>query len=302
MQSAWVLVETAARLLSPLALREFLRWLQSDAAAGAAAGGGLWRGWMWAVAVAAGGGSLTLIHHAFFWVGMRLGYVMRQQVVAAIHLKVLRLNSAGVARASTGHVVNLASNDVRRLDDALPFWVYTWSAPLETVMVLVMVARELGWAPAAAGVAAMLAVMPLQALLVQFVGGLRRATAARADERVRLTGEVISGALAMKMLGWEDPFAEAICGIRKKVRRRRPGAVQGMCAWGCVSAVCGRVLNNASNRQLCPLNHPLTQHTPLLLQSTHRRTHVLQTPTRRRSRTRAAWRRSARSTSRCSSR
>lgn len=40
-----------------------------------------------------------------------------------------------------------------------------------------------------------------QALLVQFVGGLRRSTAERADERVRLTGEVISGALAMKMLG-----------------------------------------------------------------------------------------------------
>jgi hypothetical protein len=33
---------------------------------------------------------------------MRLGYVMRQQVVAAIHAKVLRLNSASVAYASTG--------------------------------------------------------------------------------------------------------------------------------------------------------------------------------------------------------
>lgn len=217
-QSAWVLIETAARLLSPLALREFLRWLQRDAAGGAS--GDAWRGWMWAVAVAAGGGSLTLIHHVFFWIGMRLGYVMRQQVVAAVHAKVLRLNSAAVARASTGHVVNLASNDVRRLDDALPFWVYTWSAPLETLMVLVMVAKELGWAPAAAGVGAVLGVIPLQTLLAQFVGGLRRSAAARADERVRLTGEVISGALAMKMLGWEDPFAEAICGIRKKVRAR----------------------------------------------------------------------------------
>lgn len=56
-----------------------------------------------------------------------------------------------------------------------------------------------------------------QALLAQFVVGLRNATAARADERVRLTGEVISGALAMKMLGWEDPFTDAICDIRKKV-------------------------------------------------------------------------------------
>jgi hypothetical protein len=147
---------------------------------------------------------------------MRLGYLMRQQVVAAIHAKVLRLNSASVAYASTGgrprraapggqgragqallpgarrlrgartcalpsagapprqqaltlspapatgHVVNLASNDVRRFDDALPFWVYVWSAPLETLLVLVMVARELGWVPAVAGVSVLLAVLPLQ--------------------------------------------------------------------------------------------------------------------------------------------
>jgi hypothetical protein len=52
------------------------------------------------------------------------------------------------------------------------------------------------------------------------VSGLRQATAARADERVRLTGEVIAGALAMKMLAWEDPFTDAICKIRKQVRAR----------------------------------------------------------------------------------
>ncbi|KIZ02657.1 hypothetical protein MNEG_5307 [Monoraphidium neglectum] len=98
--SFWALVETAARVLSPLALREFLRWLQRDAADGAAEAD--WRGWLLALAVLAGGGSLTLIHHVFFWVGMRLGYIMRQQVVSAIHAKVLRLNSASVAHASTG--------------------------------------------------------------------------------------------------------------------------------------------------------------------------------------------------------
>jgi hypothetical protein len=98
--SAWVLVETGIRLLAPLALREFLRWLQRAGAPGA--GAPVWVGWMWALAVAACGAGLTLTHHVFFWIGMRLGYVMRQQVVAAIHAKVLRLNSASVAYASTG--------------------------------------------------------------------------------------------------------------------------------------------------------------------------------------------------------
>jgi ATP-binding cassette subfamily C (CFTR/MRP) protein 4 len=152
----------------------------------------------------------------FFWVGMRMGFTMRQQVVAAIHQKVLRLNSASVVHANTGHIVNLASNDVRRFDDAVPFWLFIWAAPLETAAVLLMVSLELGFVPAICGVGACLSVMPLQSLLVRTVAGLRRNTARKTDARVRLTGEVIQGALAMKMLGWEDPFTAAICKIRSQ--------------------------------------------------------------------------------------
>ena len=62
-----------------------------------------------------------------FWVGMHTGFLMRQQVVAAVHGKVLRLNSASIAHVSSGHVVNLVSNDVRRFDDAMPLWVFLWA-------------------------------------------------------------------------------------------------------------------------------------------------------------------------------
>lgn len=41
----------------------------------------------------------------------------------------------------------------------------------------------------------------LQALLVRRIGRLRAGTAAQTDERVRLTGEIIGGVLATKMLG-----------------------------------------------------------------------------------------------------
>lgn len=36
---------------------------------------------------------------------------------------------------------------------------------------------------------------------MRYIGRLRASTAAQTDERVRLTGEVISGVLATKMLG-----------------------------------------------------------------------------------------------------
>lgn len=93
---------------------------------------------------------------------MRMGFTMRQQVVAAIHAKVLRLNSAAVAHANSGRIINIASNDVRRFDEGFSFWLFCWAGPLEAGLVLMMVSLELGFVPAVAGMAAMLAVIPLQ--------------------------------------------------------------------------------------------------------------------------------------------
>lgn len=39
---------------------------------------------------------------------MKMGFTMRQQLVAAIHAKVLRLNSAAVGHANIGRIINLA--------------------------------------------------------------------------------------------------------------------------------------------------------------------------------------------------
>lgn len=52
----------------------------------------------------------------------------------------------------------------------------------------------------------------LQGMLVRYIGRLRAATAAQTDERVRLTGEVVSGVLATKMLGeWVGARRVCVC-------------------------------------------------------------------------------------------
>jgi ABC transporter transmembrane region len=78
---------------------------------------------------------------------------------------VLRLNSAAVADVTAGQVVNLVSNDVRRFDDGMPFWVFLWAGPLELVAVLVMVSIELGFLAAFAGMATLVLLMPVQVWL-----------------------------------------------------------------------------------------------------------------------------------------
>ena len=73
------------------------------------------------------------------------------QAVAAIEQKLLRLNGSTLSDLSSGQVINLMSNDVRRFDDFGPFWVYIWAGPLELCFVLLLVALELGFWPAFAG-------------------------------------------------------------------------------------------------------------------------------------------------------
>lgn len=62
----------------------------------------------------------------------------------------------------TLQIINLVSNDVRRLDDAGTFWNFLLCGPLELMVVLVLVGLRLGFPAAVAGVAALLALIPVQ--------------------------------------------------------------------------------------------------------------------------------------------
>jgi hypothetical protein len=59
-------------------------------------------------------------------------------------------------------IVNLVSNDVRRFDDAMPFWPFLYAGPLELGIILVLLSYQLGAPAAFAGVATMLLVIPTQ--------------------------------------------------------------------------------------------------------------------------------------------
>ena len=78
LHSFWAVFELAFRVLSPWALRELVRWLQTyDADKSSVREGD---GWLWASLVVLFGLGLVLSHHQLFWVGMRLGFGMKQQV------------------------------------------------------------------------------------------------------------------------------------------------------------------------------------------------------------------------------
>jgi ATP-binding cassette subfamily C (CFTR/MRP) protein 1 len=119
-----------------------------------------------------------------------------------------------VSAISAGQIVNLVSNDARRFDDYGPHLPFLIFAPLELIVVLALVAQKLGIVPAIAGIGLTLLVFPVQALIASFIAATRRSTAQQTDERVRLTGEIISGILSVKLLSWEILFANLLDQLR----------------------------------------------------------------------------------------
>ncbi|KAI8103833.1 hypothetical protein M9435_006360 [Picochlorum sp. BPE23] len=205
-------LESGSRIAQPLFLRMLLDWFVAESEGRDDSS----MGWLWASMMACVSYLYVLIHHQTFWCGMRMGMRMRCQVIAAIHHKVLRLNGRALADVTSGKIINLASNDVRRFDEAGTFAVFLFVGPLELIAVLVLVGIRLGFLAAVAGVASQLMLIPLQSVLARYIGKLRASTAKETDERVRLTGEAISGITSFKMLTWEKPLFDEILKVRQR--------------------------------------------------------------------------------------
>lgn len=208
-------LETAVRISQPIFLRYLLIWFSYDAS-DATATPPATSGWVWAALIAVFAYFYVLIHHQTFWCGMRNGMRMRAQMIAAIQRKVLELNASKLAVVTSGRVVNLVSNDVRRFDEAGVFWPFLIVGPLELIAVFVLIGSQLGYLASFAGISTLLMLIPLQSFLARYIGHLRSQIAKQTDERVRLTSEAINGITTFKMLSWEKPLVQEILWVRER--------------------------------------------------------------------------------------
>lgn len=227
MQFLLTIGSMCSRLLGPLSIRWFLMWLR-DYNNGEAE---MSRGWLWGFVIVVSPLAFTLFRSQVFWldnisrniiwnhhcrIGCSLGWKAKLSVLAAIHSKLLKLSSSSVAKITTGHVVNLASNDIQRLNEASLYWQFIILGPLETLFVLIMLSFVLGFLPAVSGIGCTLVLIPLQSLLSKQIGKYREKITRVTDTRINFMSEMITGNLAVKMLGWEDPLLEEVNSIRSK--------------------------------------------------------------------------------------
>eukprot|EP00667_Euglena_gracilis_P000555 EG_transcript_556 len=210
--AGWTLSESACRMTVPLLLWYFVVWLQDSTAP------------LWVGAVVGGlMGLLTLVqvvvHHVFFFGTSRLGWNARTALTAFVHWRMLALKGTDVMRLTTGRLINLASNDVQRFDEAGIVVHYLWSGFVDLALVTVLLSWKLTVPSAFAGVAAMLALTPVQYFFGRRFIALRLRTAQCTDERVKLTAEIVHGIASIKAFTWEEPLQRRVEAIRRREER-----------------------------------------------------------------------------------
>ncbi|XP_047368141.1 multidrug resistance-associated protein 1 isoform X1 [Vespa velutina] len=201
------LIQDIMTFISPQLLKLLIRFVSG--------GEPLWKGYFYAILLLITATLQTLVlsqyFHRMFLVGLRI----RTALITAIYRKALRMSNSARKESTLGEIVNLMSVDAQRFMDLTAYINMIWSAPLQIILALTFLWEKLG--PAVlAGLAVMIVLIPINALIANKVKTLQIRQMKDKDERVKLMNEVLNGIKVLKLYAWEPSFEEQILRIRRK--------------------------------------------------------------------------------------
>lgn len=174
-----------------------------------------WKGYLYAALLFATAALQTLVlsqyFHRMFIVGMRI----RTALISAIYRKALRMSNKAKKERTVGEIVNLMSVDAQKFIELTAYINMIWSAPIQIILALYFLWQVLG-ASVLAGLAVMIFLIPINAVIANRVKNLQIKQMKNKDERVKLMNEVLSGIKVLKLYAWEPSFESQILKIREK--------------------------------------------------------------------------------------
>lgn len=210
-RARWILlVNMSSRLVQSIALGRVLRILDSTEVMDPLEGYG------WGALLVACGLLAFPTKQQQFFETYRIGLQLRTCLVASIYSKILRLPSIGSKKSyiTSGHVTNLASNDVEKFLATAVYCNFLLLGPLEALVVLVLGIFIVG--PSfCAGYGLLCLMVPFQFWLSRRFAFFRGRIAQETDARVSWVQQAIHGARIMKQSGFEQLFLDRITKQRK---------------------------------------------------------------------------------------
>ncbi|XP_042487785.1 ABC transporter C family member 3-like, partial [Macadamia integrifolia] len=153
-----------------------------------------------------------LERHLFFQL-RKVGNRVRAALLTVIYNKGLRLSNQSKQGHTSGENINLMSVDVERIGFFSWYMHDIWRVPLQVVLALLILYKNLGLASLVAFVATiilMLANVPLGKL----EGKFQRELMDSKDRRMKVTSEALRNMKILKIQGWEMKFLAKIIELR----------------------------------------------------------------------------------------
>ena len=131
------------------------------------------------------------------------------------YFQTLLLRRDALLKLTTGHIIDLVSNDVQRLEQEAIKWGFYWvMSCFEIVVVTFLLVYLIGW-QSLLGILFLCFLVPYFAGL-SFAGAtLRLRIAVVSDKRLSLMNQVVRGIRAIKTHAWEDQYQERIKHLRR---------------------------------------------------------------------------------------
>jgi ATP-binding cassette subfamily C (CFTR/MRP) protein 4 len=201
----WCLGESASRIAQPIFLKKFLQALEDNQVTEL---------YCYAAGLVVSSLAQAIIHHQLYFETMVMGWNMRIGVTGALHWKLLRLRPHEL-QSGSADCYNLVSNDVQRFDQAIPALHFGWAAILDIFAVGVLLVMEVGLLAACCGIAVVFVIAAIMTQFARRFAARRKITAGITDQRMRLTSEVVSAIMSVKVYCWEAAFKSRIGKIRQ---------------------------------------------------------------------------------------
>eukprot|EP01100_Stratorugosa_tubuloviscum_P002782 TRINITY_DN165_c0_g2_i1.p1 TRINITY_DN165_c0_g2~~TRINITY_DN165_c0_g2_i1.p1 ORF type:complete len:1466 (-),score=614.85 TRINITY_DN165_c0_g2_i1:64-4461(-) len=157
----------------------------------------------------------TLILHQYFHICFTTGMRVRSAIVTAVYAKALKLSNSSRQKYTVGEIVNLMSVDSQKIMDLAPYLHMLWSGPFQIIVALYLLYQTLGFS-VFAGVAILLGMIPLNALLANKIRIYQKIQMGNKDARVKLMDEILNGIKVIKLYAWERSFAAKIFEVRQR--------------------------------------------------------------------------------------
>ncbi|KAH9518524.1 Multidrug resistance-associated protein 1 [Bulinus truncatus] len=201
------LIHDILMFISPQLLKLLIKFTSSDEH--------MWRGIFYASMLLIVALLQSILLHQYFHATFLLGMRLRSTVIAVIYRKTLKLSNAAKRSSTVGEIVNLMSVDAQRFMDLTTYLHTIWSGPFQIGVALYFLFQTLG-PSALAGVAVMILLIPLNAVLANKSRQYQVVQMALKDSRIKLMNEILNGIKVLKLYAWEGSFEEKVLDIRNK--------------------------------------------------------------------------------------